>query len=168
MKWNYDGNFLRQFPSTHTGAVANVFCECFREGNRDVVRLLAAVRQWAISRLLEDGRYTEEYQASQSYTNGAKAYRLLASVVDTEEAERFANFIIWRESLSREEKWRLKEEAETENRETYIRVAMSEKPPTEKQLAYLKRLNVSTVPQTRLEASELIEVALHGDVQRQS
>lgn len=164
MKWNYDGDFLRQFPSTHTGAVANVFCECFRDGNRDVVSLLVAVKRWAVAHDAEGGRFTKEYQASESYANGAKAYRRLVSAVETEEAERFAAFIIWRESLSREEKRRLKEEAEAENRETYIRVAMSEKPPTEKQLAYLKRLNVSTVPRTRLEASELIEVALHGDV----
>lgn len=167
MQWNYDGDFLKQFPQTHTGAVANAFCERFREGNRDVKSLLAAVRRWAVGQGSEFGRFTEEYLATQGYANGTRAYRLLASVVDTEEAEKFAAFIIWRESLPWSEKQRLKQESRAEGRETFVRQAMADKEPTEKQLRYLKSLGVSTVPRTRLEASELIEVALHGDVSRQ-
>lgn len=152
--WDYPGDFLRQFPPNHTGAVGHVFCARAREGHGTVAELLAAVGEWADERL--ENPYPGDTE------DAVRVARRLSAAVSTDEAARFARFILWRESLPFAERERLKAAARAAKGADYARAAMAAKPPTDKQLALLRAKGCPTVPQTRLEASELIDAYLSG------
>jgi hypothetical protein len=154
--WDYPGEFLKQFPQNHTGAVGHIFCARAREGHDTVAELLAAVSDWAEERLANP--YPGDTEDS------VRVARRLSAAVTTDECARFARFIIWRESLSYGERERLKAAARAVKGSDYMRQAMAGKPPTEKQLALLKRKGCTTIPRTRLEASEMIDTLLNGRV----
>ncbi len=86
----------------------------------------------------------------------------IIAVVETPEAENFARFILWRESLSHAERARLKDVSVAAKGGVYAKQAMASLAPTEKQLALLRNKRCAVVPQTRLEASELIDGILNG------
>lgn len=159
-KWNYDGDFLEQFPANHKGVVANVFCGRVREGCRTVDEVIKAARAFAAERLLRPNSWETE--------GALEAMATLKQSLGDGEGRDFAEHILWRESLPFAERKRLKEEAQAEGARTYSQFRMAKLDPTEKQLAYLKTLGCKIIPQTRLEASELIERHLRGDVQKQS
>lgn len=148
-QWDYDGDFLTQFVPLARSTVANWFCD--------------AVRQWktrnqsspSVDEVLEKvGDHCHDagqYNRSRSALDNS-GVQFLYEALDTEEASRFAKFIIWREGLSAEESERLKNGI---NREARAEV-MDSQPPTEKQLSYLRYLKCSVVPLSKLEASQLI------------
>lgn len=68
-------------------------------------------------------------------------------------ARAFAQSVIDREALSSEEKEKLR----AERGEHYRRESLRAKPPTPKQVSYLRVLKCETTPRNMLEASELIE-----------
>lgn len=141
-KWDYDGVFLTWYPRAAQGTVANWFCYAVRDGATLRHQVLQQVEYQAMRRR---GRATE-----------AMTEEVLAQLIGdlcSEEAEDFAAFILWRESLSAEEKERLKSAGGASHRDNY----MAQEPATEKQKKYLKSLGCPTVPQSKLEASRLIE-----------
>lgn len=77
---------------------------------------------------------------------------------DPEGADRYAAGVIRRSRLPAAERRRLKEERVQEYRGHY----RIELPPTEKQLAFLRRLGCSGQPSCRSEASTWIDALLSG------
>ena len=153
-EWNYPGDFLAQFPANHQGVVGTIFCNKVRGGARDVHELLDAVGAHAVERV----NHANEWDTPE----GLAAMCVLIEAVKTEEAMRFARFILWRESLPYPERKRLKDAAKATTGMYFARQKMAALPPTEKQLALLLYKGCPTVPRTRLEASELIDGYLKG------
>lgn len=139
-KWEYDGPFLNWYPKNAQGTVANWFCYAVRDGVKTIHGVLQMV----------------EYHARRKSATDAMTEEVLAQLIDdlgSQEAEDFAAFILWRESLPAEEKARLKAESETQHRNAY----MAQERATVKQLSYLKALGCKVIPASKLEASQLIE-----------
>lgn len=150
MKWDYEGTFLKFWPSSKRSLIANQFCNAVRDGCQTVDDVLCFVRADANKRL-GYGRYRDETQL------------MLLELTGSDEARRFAEHIIWREGLPFDERERLKSGMGNEFRRIY----MSENPPSAKQLAYLKFLGCPSIPSTMLEAGELIARYKNGEAQRQ-
>lgn len=141
-KWDYDGQFLSWYPRAAQSTVANWFCYAVRDGATMVHQILQQVEYQAIRR---KGR------ASEAVTE--EVLDQLIDDLNSDEARDFAAFILWRESLPVEEKTRLKAESGKQHVNNY----MAQEAATGKQLSYLKSLGCKTVPQSKLEASQLIE-----------
>lgn len=143
-QWDYSGSFLEQFEPLARSTVANWFCQSVRNENCwDEEELLLLIQK----RCRETGRYSRVGNALDD-----DGVALLESVLDTLEAFNFAEFIIWREALPEDEREKLK----AKKGQVQLYQAMSDQPPTEKQLAYLRVLRCPVIPETKLEASELI------------
>jgi hypothetical protein len=152
--WNYPGDFLAQFPANHQGVVGTLFCNKVRGGALDVPSLLDVVGEHAVERVNNPSEWDTEA--------GLATMCILIEALKTPEAERFARFILWRESLPAYQRKRLKASAKATSSEYFARQKMASLPPTEKQLAFLRKAKCPTVPQTRLEASDLIEDYING------
>ncbi|CAN5547691.1 hypothetical protein BH20ACI3_BH20ACI3_38820 [soil metagenome] len=133
--------FLEDFPQANRSLIANQFFAAVRGGAATVDAVIGEVKRDAILRMtLAAG----ERWATQ---------RLLLKLLETAAARAFAQTVIERESLPREEKLKLKSERSEGFRREYLRV----QPPTQKQLEFLQKLGCYTTPSNRLHASELIE-----------
>lgn len=142
-QWEYDGQYLVQFPKLAHGTIANYFCYAVRDGFTGVGGVLSNVEFQARRRI---GR------VEGCAVNDEVLETLIASL-GSEDAEDFALFILWREQLPPDERTRLKEVSGTTYRNGY----MAQQPATEKQIKYLRALGCQAVPQSKLEASQLIE-----------
>jgi hypothetical protein len=141
MKWDYEGDFLKAWPPARRSLIVNQFCDAVRSGASEVDEVLDYVRG--------DARYRLRHGDEQQH----ESQNILLAQAGTSEAERFAKHILARERLSYSEKQKLKAEAGHD----FARIYMATQPPTKKQLAYLKSLGCQSHPQTKLEASDLIE-----------
>lgn len=152
MEWEYKGNFLEQFEAARRSYITNIFCYAYRGGNwieqpkaapaKDLTEMLERIRNYCDARLAEP-----------HITHNRGILEALLLLVGDPEAKEFARHIAKREQLSQADKDRLKTEAQKQ----FVSKAMQIKPPSEKQVAYLKKLGCSTVPASMQEASELIE-----------
>lgn len=152
MKYDYEGSFLEQWPAPRRSLIVNQFCYAVRAGAVDVKAVLEKVGADAQERFWRRGDGDDQGQAQ----------RILLAVIDDEETHRFADFILWRESLSPEGKRKLKEESGQDFRLAW----MKNKPPSEKQLKYLEALACYIIPANMLEATQLIDKFKNGHVQR--
>lgn len=141
MKYEYEGEFLRQFEEARISLIVNQFCYAVRAGNETAAEVLAWVTEDAIQRLKREGD-AHQHQSQ----------RTLLKAIDSDEARLFAEHIIWRESLPYEERQKLKEAAGI----NYKYEWMKKHPPTDKQLKYLEALACHVIPANRWEASNLI------------
>lgn len=142
MKWEYSGDYLKQFPANYTGAIGNMFCQAVRQGAEEVSAVFASVRRQCTHRLGTDWINREQRDV----------YMQVSQSIGSYDSEDFAKHILWRESLPDELKFKLKNEAKSAG----LKNKMSAEPASEKQLAYLKSLGCQVVPKSKLEASELI------------
>lgn len=149
MKYEYDGSFLKSWPPLRRGVVGNYFYDAVRRGAKDVEALLDAVEEFA------QGKFNMYGDAG----NEGQDLRVLLSLIDDLETRKFAEYVLWRESLSLEERRRLKSEAGSDYRAAW----MAQKPPTAKQLKYLEALACHIVPANMQEASQLIEKYKNGN-----
>lgn len=133
MKWDYEGEYLKQFDSNYLGAIGNMFCQAVRRGCDDVDSILDYVRRDCLDR-------------------DAPVYGRVLHSLGSLDSRHFADHILWREYLPADEAKRLKEESRRESAAKFK--TFSE--PTEKQLKYLKSLGCDVVPSSMAEASELI------------
>jgi len=141
--WNYDGKFLTRYPQNTQSTISNLFCHAVRDGMKTVFQVLGEVEYQARRR---KGKHNQSYLTDEWLD-------VLIEHLSDEEAEDFAAFIIERENLTLDEKTKLKEQSGVQYQQQY----MAEQPPTDKQLKYLKSLGCETVPETKLEASQLID-----------
>lgn len=139
MKWDFEGDYLEQFDVNYRGAIGDKFCRAVRDGNDDP----KAVLDWINGNLA--GNTNPVWQQVASTTN-----------CHSEGAWEFAMHILYREALSYEERLVLKKARDHNHALFAANYAMSQQPPTEKQLAYLKVLGCKRVPVNKLEASDLI------------
>lgn len=152
-QWDYPGTFLAAFPKNAQSTIANLFCNAVRKGAHAVGTIIADV-EWDLIQRQEEG-----------CTNclAPIIVRLHDAVIDPAgDARNFAAFILWRESLSPENKAKLKSQKGREfitsaQGKEFLAAKMATEPPTDAQLKYLVALGCPTVPKTKLEASQLIE-----------
>jgi hypothetical protein len=146
MQYDYDGPFLELWSAARRSLIVNQFCFAVRGGARDVGAVLEAIERDAEKRIASGYEPQEESQ------------KILLMALDTDEARKFAEHILWRESLPYEERHRLKEQAAQGYRQNW----MEQKPPTPKQLKYLEALACHVIPSSMAEASQLIDKYKHG------
>jgi hypothetical protein len=139
--WDYEGQFLEQFPANYRGAVGNEFCKVIRDGAETPKEVLTAVC------------------AKQTRRGPCELSEMILQkgVLASEGAYELAEFLLEREALPAEEKYRLKEAAQKANALTYGKAKMSAEKPTSRQLSYLESLRCPEIPTTKLRASELID-----------
>lgn len=130
MKWDYEGEYLKQFPNNFKGTIGDRFCRAVRHG-------------------CEDARSVLEWVGNDLAGNTNPVWQAVADSCGQTEAWEFAQHILDRESLSREEKQALKKASKS----TTI---WHDGPPSEKQLRYLQVLGCPIVPESKKEASDLI------------
>jgi len=137
-------SFLSRFPEDMRSAVVVFFAMRVRKGHRTpeglyLVALQEASRRARLSTLERD----------------RIKYGLLSSVMleHPELALGFCRWVLEWEALPWQEKERIKEA----RAERYRREWMRQQPPTEKQLAYLRKLGWTGAVLSRQHASELIE-----------
>ncbi len=153
--WDYPADYLKQFPAHFTGRVGDLFCRQVRVGFKTVPSVLTGMA------LAIEERLAAPFD-SDSDQSLAVQQQILESLPSDEAAE-FARFILWRESLPVIERERLKSAAKAEKGDFYAKQAMADKEPTEKQLWLIRKKGCVVVPQTRLEASEIIDRLLKGE-----
>jgi uncharacterized protein (DUF2336 family) len=141
--YSFNGSYLKQFAECDRSTVTGFFCASFREWAEGVPSIEDLLRSVC-------GRVLRAYREDNSRAG------LLETVyhsLSRPDAEHFAQFIIRREQLPADVRSRLKAKQAAQFREEY----MAKQPPTEKQLAYLRRLGCSRAPADRLEAAQLID-----------
>jgi len=142
-QWDYSGHFLAQFPRNAQSTVANIFCNAVRAGASDVDDVIRWIGVDVIKRLANGGTEAMTPEVLED----------LQAALDTSEAYNFAAFILWREKLSPAERERLK----NAKGRAFVIQRMADEPPTPAQLNYLQSLGCRIMPQSKLEASQLIE-----------
>jgi hypothetical protein len=132
MQWDFNGDYLQQFPKNFTGTIGDRFCRAVRDGCDNPESVL----KW----IVRDLRHNDNpvWQAV-----CASCKKVDVGAWD------FAQHILDRESLSQEEKQELKAASKAS-------FGWKTEPPTEKQLSYLQALKCPVVPKTKSEASDLI------------
>lgn len=134
-------SFLEAFPVARRSLIANQFHCAVRGGATTVDAVIREVKRDAISRMT--------FAGGERWTTQRELLRLL----ETDTAGAFAKTVIAHEALPPEEKLQL----QAQRSEAYRREYLKAKPPTQKQLEFLKTLGCFTTPSSRLHASELIE-----------
>ena len=122
--------------------IANTFCYAVRNGHATVDALLTAVRQRMTERAMERDLSEED----------VSVFLRVITLIEQGKATNYAKFIIHRESLSKGERGRSKHKSSA----VHIRNYMKDKPPTDKQLDFLRKSGCEVIPSNRLEASDLI------------
>lgn len=151
--WNYTGPFLEPFCQNGRNLIAQMFCNAFRKGK---CRTPQSMVEWIaddVVRRREELRHPTSLRLSPYPEYWDSTLRAIWQEIDSEEIYDYAAFILWRESLSPEEKERLKKTTGID----YATPKMENKAPSEKQLKYLRGLRCHVIPQTMAEASRLIE-----------
>ena len=140
-------NLLDYFPQNYRGPASNVILEALRHGCVTVNQVDSAIR-------LELGR---------------RRVRQLGAVFEI-----YAELIIspnWtdllREAVEYYTEWEKKtlpEKAKIKKQRgsMWVEMYMKEKPPTEKQLAFLKKNGVEVIPSNRLDASQMIDQIINS------
>ena len=136
--------FLAHWESPRRALITNLFCYAVREGCKDE----AAVCEHVRAAIRQRAWYDSQQAAAQGLVR-------LNALLDSPEAHEFAASIIERERLPREERERQKAERASFYQQEYMRG----KPPTEKQISFLKKLGCLETPRDRAHASELISAA---------
>lgn len=148
--YEYSGPFLELWPAARRSLIVNQFCYAVRGGAKDVDSVLNWVKNDADNRI-DDG-----------YEQQIESQRILRLAIQTEEARKFAEFILWREGLPYSEREKLKAAAGESCRLAW----MENKPATPKQLKYLEALACHVVPANMKEASLLIDKYKNGYLSR--
>lgn len=138
-----DKIFITMFPEKKRSLVANQFCGAVRAGAKTSENVLEWV-SFDCRKRLEDRYATPESREVQEK---------LLNMLDTDEAENYANYTLWWETLTPQQKETYRKPLILD----YRAAAISRKPVTEPQLGLLRKLGCPTIPQNRLEASQLIE-----------
>lgn len=141
--WDYQGNWLNQFPQNTRGTIMNLFCYAVRDNCETESEVLQRVEYQAL-----------RHRGRNSYSHLTDEW--LNKLIDAllqEEAGDLAAHILWRERLPQADRERLKSQASKPHIASY----MSQQAPTEKQLKYLRSLGCKETPTSKQEASEWID-----------
>lgn len=139
----YKGEYLKQFPQFKRGVVGNLFYASVRAGRWTPPEALYGVQCDLESDLRKPWLSGESRELKE---------QVLGSLTQ-DDAYEYAAYVIERERASPEERSEFKAKRGEAHRQAY----METNPPTGKQIAYLKALGCPDEPQTRAEASRLID-----------
>lgn len=137
-------SFLDQFALARRSLIANQFFNAVRSGAITSETVLRSVKADALRRMM----FPEDRERWNTQ-------RQLVSLLETDEARRYAQEVLDREALPSDVKQKLK----TDRSEQYRREYLKAQRPTQRQLLFLKSLGCEVVPANRLEASDLIEAS---------
>lgn len=137
---NPQREFLNLFPANRRGWVSNVFCLAVRRGCSTPEKVVNV----AISRVEHDLKIYREPRHFELF-NALVAYRELAL--------EFAKYIIYWENLPPD----VKRQKKFARAEFYKGEYLSNQPPTEKQIKYLKSLGYDGKVKSKWEAMKLID-----------
>lgn len=132
---------LDHFALSQRSGIANQFFSAYRSGAETPGAVLLSVKGDVLRRIL-----TQE-------GDRLKTQQLLLSLLESGEANAYAQQVVERECLSPAEKERLKSERQEHHRREYLKA----QPATERQIGYLKSLGCLVGPANRWEASQMIE-----------
>lgn len=132
--------YLAQWPANERSGIMNQYLAVIREDGADTPDRLLRWLTTAVTKRITRG------------DDSPKQKRLLDSLT-SEDAWYMAQYCLWWESLDYEEKQRIKRARGTD----YAKQAMAGKPPTERQLKYLKALGCADIPISSAQASEWID-----------
>ena len=144
--WDYDGQFLSRFPQPAHNVITQLFLRAIRDGQTMPLSVIARVKEITEEEL--------EFGGWPSFL--PSEIRVFLESLDDVEAQDFAAFLLERESLSPEEKARLKSAKQSQ----HVAARMTSQPPTEKQINYLKKLGCKETPTSKAHASQLIDACL--------
>jgi len=147
---------LPRIPAKRRGPLVNAFLDPIRADITDPHEIVRV----AVTTTRQQIQYYRQWPTPRSTDDLQNI--LLALLGHPTEALALASELIAYESLPQEAKAQLKFERGQHSRQSY----MSSVAPTEKQLAYLRQLGVTTVPANRWEASELIDVHVRKGADR--
>ena len=136
---------LDSFAERERSLVANIFCHAARAGAQTPAAVLAAVRSDVEHRIR-----SAPYQRDQMVR--------LRNLLDTDDAQAFARWVLTWEALSFAEKDRIKQQRGAEHRQRW----MATQPPTERQVKYLRVLGYQGEVESKAQASELIDRLLRS------
>lgn len=131
-------------PPNIRGAVLNEVFKITREGTVCVDEVLNKIR----AKIEHNKRYGD-LSPTLSWWN-----EFLAD--NTEGLGEAIDYCLWWDTHSHQEKEKIKAEKQRD----FVFATMSQKPPTEKQIAYIKKLGGKVIPKNCKEASDLIEELL--------
>lgn len=137
-------DFLAQWPQNKRATIMNQFLRVIREDGADKPDRLLRWLHTATSKRLDSPYCQGEDREAQ--------LKLLDACM-SDDGWQMAEYCLWWESLSREEKTKIKQRRGTD----YAKQAMSAQPPTEKQLKYLATLGCDEIPISQAQASEWID-----------
>lgn len=138
-------DFLNHFEPRQRGHIANLFLHPVRRGMTEPHRIVSAVRQEVLTKLLRYRRWGN--------LKGIERNTHIVNTIDGyfDGALDYASWAVWWESLSEPEKRRIRAEK-----------WMAKQPATDKQLKYLRALGYHGEIESKLDASELIDKLLKG------
>ena len=136
---------FESIPSNKVGVATNILLGCLRAGGKS---------QDDLYHYLENEKFKRDRWGGDEIVD--KLFDLVSWDADNCVEEAIEYYLEW-EKLSHEEKDRIKRSRGAE----YATQSMAGKPPTEKQIAYIKSKG-KTVPSDRLEASKLIDILING------
>ena len=139
-------DFLNHFEPRQRGHIANLFLDPVRRGMTEPCHIVSAVRHDLLAEAIRRKRWGK--------LDAAQWREQIVTEIDVyfDEALDYARWAVWWESLSVQEKRRVKAEK-----------WMSTQPPTEKQTKYLRALGYHGEIESKLHASELIDKLLKGN-----
>jgi hypothetical protein len=142
--WDYQGEWLNQFPQNTRSTIMNLFCYAVRDGHDRALLVIQHVEYQLLRRKgpRNDSCLTNEW-----------IDKVIAALVQ-DEAKEVAEHVLWRERLPDETKKRLKASKGV----SFMFAKMEQEEPSEPQLKYLVALGCSDKPKTKKEASDLIEI----------
>lgn len=141
--------FLDRFPQRNRSWVANLFLGAVRDGITDPYDVLAVVAD----RVQEDMRRSARWPSEWSTERIARGRRLL-DALRTADARPYAVWCVEYDRLPRAARDALRAAEGHLHRTAW----MAEQPPTERQMAYLRRLGYGGPdPASKLDASDLID-----------
>jgi len=139
-------DFLNHFEPRQRGHIANLFLHPVRRGMTEPCQIVSAVRHDLLAEAIRRKRWGK--------LDAAQWREQIVTEIDAspDEAVDYAKWAVWWESLSAQEKRRMKAEK-----------WMAQQPATEKQTKYLRSLGYRGEIKSKLQASELIDKLLKGN-----
>jgi hypothetical protein len=150
--WSYNGTFLDDFENRNF--ITQRVVEAYRGLNQVYLTMPDELKQPAksVTEMLERIECDIDERMARDHETHKPDLAKLLEVLNDDETIAFCRFIAKREHLPPEDKAKAKKSES----EVYINKALSKKPPTIKQLEYLKSLGCEIVPGNMHEASVLI------------
>lgn len=137
-------DIFKEFPASQHGPVANHFCSCIREGNKEYTKMYFYLKK--------EKAYRDRYNGNETVN---KLFELALNN-DPRIKQAFDYYIEW-EKKSHAEKDKIKKEKGN----FFALSSMKGKEPTDKQIAFL-RAKGQEIPKDRFEASKLIDQIIKG------